>query len=193
MKKTPLYNYEDDLDTFFRELAKPAGKANVPFTMNDVGGSMYAELSFVDMEGYSHGIDSFSNGQLALLRQYDNDGKHYQFLCYPDIPAPVMRIMAMYAELHPEPSTRMQLWKLGRSGILNPFIMDICCCVLDAGVNLADVIDIEEADMCLLELHKKQAELLGFSCDSIILKTFSRSGRDRREPVNNYIGSLKMA
>ena len=38
MKKTPLYNYEDDLDTFFRELAKPAGKANVPFTMNDVGG-----------------------------------------------------------------------------------------------------------------------------------------------------------
>ena len=61
MKKTPLYNYEDDLDTFFRELAKPAGKANVPFTMNDVGGSMYADLSFVDMEGYSHGIDSFSN------------------------------------------------------------------------------------------------------------------------------------
>ena len=98
-----------------------------------------------------------------------------------------------YAELHPEPSTRIQLWKLGRSGILNPFIMDICCCVLDAGVNLADVIDIEEADMCLLELHKKQAELLGFSCDSIILKTFSRSGRDRREPVNNYIGSLKRA
>ena len=151
MKKTPLYNYEDDLDTFFRELAKPAGKANVPFTMNDVGGSMYADLSFVDMEGYSHGIDSFSNEQLALLRQYDNDGKHYQFLCYPDIPAPVMRIMAMYAELHPEPSTRIQLWKLGRSGILNPFIMDICCCVLDAGVNLADVIDFEEADMCLLE------------------------------------------
>ena len=102
-----------------------------------------------------------------------------------------MRIMAMYAELHPEPSTRIQLWKLGRSGILNPFIMDICCCVLDAGVNLADVIDIEEADMCLLELHKEQAELLGFSCDSIILKTFSRSGYDRREPVSNYINLLK--
>ena len=191
MKKTPLYNYEDDLDTFFRELAKPAGKANVPFTMNDVGGSMYADLSFVDMEGYSHGIDSFSNEQLVLLRQYDNDGKHYQFLCYPDIPAPVMRVMAVYAELHPEPSTRIQLWKLGRSGILNPFIMDICCCILDAGVNLADVIDIEEADMCLLELHKEQAELLGFSCDSIILKTFSRSGYERREPVSNYISLLK--
>ena len=193
MKKTPLYNYEDDLDTFFRELAKPAGKANAAFTMNDVGGGMYAELSFVDMEGYSHGIDSFSNEQLALLRQYDNDGKHYQFLCYPDIPAPVMRVMAVYAELHPEPSTRIQLWKLGRSGILNPFIMDICCCVLDAGVNLADVIDIEETDMCLLELQKKQAELLGFSCDSIILKTFSRAGHDCREPVNNYISLLKKA
>lgn len=191
MKKTPLYNYEDDFDTFFRELAKPAGNANATFTMNDVGGGMYADLSFVDMEGYSHGTDSFSNEQLALLRQYDNDGKHYQFLCYPDIPAPVMRVMAIYAELHPEPSTRMQLWKLGRSGILNPYIMDICCCVLDAGVNLADVIDIEEADMCLLELHKEQAELLGFSCDSIILKTFSRSGHDRREPVSNYIYSLK--
>ena len=50
MKKTPLYNYEDDLDTFFRELAKPAGKANAAFTMNDVGGGMYTELSFVDME-----------------------------------------------------------------------------------------------------------------------------------------------
>ena len=191
MKKTPLYNYEDDLDTFFRELAKPAGKANAAFTMNDVGGGMYAELSFIDMEGYSHGIDSFSNEQLVLLRQYDNDGKHYQFLCYPDIPAPVMRVVAVYAELHPEPSTRIQLWKLGRSGILNPFIMDICCCILDAGVNLADVIDIEEADMCLLELHKEQAELLGFSCDSIILKTFSRSGYERREPVSNYISLLK--
>lgn len=189
MNKKSLYKYKEDLDSFFKELANPVNK-KAPFTMDQIGPAMILGGTIFDMEGCNYSFSSFSIEQLGLLQQYNTDGKHYQFLCYPDIPAPVMRVLATYAELHPEPETRMELWKLGRSGIINPYIMDTCCCILEAGLNLADYTIIEKESVRLLKIHQEQAKLLGLPQDAIILKKFSKAQHSQREPVNEYIRSI---
>ena len=190
MKKEQLYNYEDDLEMFFKELANPASK-NKPFTMNQVGPDMILGGTIFDMEGCNYNISSFSYEQLGLINQYNSDGKHYQFLCYPDIPASVMRVLAIYADLHPEPSNRLELWKLGRSGIKNPYIMDVCCCILEEGFNLADYIIIENEDIRLLEVRQEQAKMLELNPNMLIFSTFSQADINKRKPINDYIQTIK--
>lgn len=150
------YSYKDDLDNFYDELSRPAEGLGEPLTMYNYGSEMkvhppnkgYTEIrllyDYIDMENTQRKRDEFDSDQRQILDEADEKRRRYTFLCYPDIPARIMRILYNYAERNNSLRNRLPLWKIGRCAIKDEKAAQILCRLLDYDVVAPDYVIINQ-------------------------------------------------
>ena len=168
-----FHSYRQDLDNFYLKLSQPpdAGKELTMWNYGDL--ISYNHDGFMDpinyrnMDGSDIDRSKFDREQIDVLDNAYHLGRHYSFLCYPDIPATVMKALFYFAEGHNALSYRIPLWKVARSGIKDGAAAQVACRLLDFGVCAPDVVLIDNAViMRWFDLHKQICMVSGLNPDS---------------------------